>query len=175
MAQACTSIDADTRAKCIQVFGQYVKKEKAKSDLSEAEMKIGKGTTVKKILQSIGQDKAVNKCDASILPKYQDKKTKTISAEDFVDKVLPDLAGSPDKLSLWAKKIADQLETLQSDKTKKDTGVVGRLTDTSKYTGSHQERFDSSGKGKGTSGRKDIAANDGYVQGYKEKDSYDKK
>ena len=27
--------------------------------------------------------------------------------------------------------------------------TVARLTDTSKYTGSHKERFDSSGKGKG--------------------------
>ena len=29
------------------------------------------------------------------------------------------------------------------------SGAVNRLTDTSQYTGSHKERFDSSGKGKG--------------------------
>ncbi|XP_026285279.1 tubulin polymerization-promoting protein homolog isoform X2 [Frankliniella occidentalis] len=55
------------------------------------------------------------------------------------------------------------------------TGGVDRLTDTSKYTGSHKERFDASGKGKGLEGRADIADNSGYVQGYKEKDTYEKK
>nr|XP_033797733.1 tubulin polymerization-promoting protein family member 3-like [Geotrypetes seraphini] len=35
------------------------------------------------------------------------------------------------------------------------SGAVERLTDTSKYTGSHKERFDESGKGKGKSGRED--------------------
>lgn len=49
-----------------------------------------------------------------------------------------------------------------------------RLTDSSKYTGSHKERFDASGKGKGKDGRTDAGPSDGYVQGYKERDSYDK-
>lgn len=50
------------------------------------------------------------------------------------------------------------------------------MTDTSKYTGSHKERFDESGKGKGLEGRKDHDANaaEGYVGGYKGKDTYDK-
>lgn len=34
-------------------------------------------------------------------------------------------------------------------------GGVSRLTDTSKYTGSHKERFDESGKGKGIAGREE--------------------
>ena len=56
------------------------------------------------------------------------------------------------------------------------TGGVDRMTDTSKYTGSHKERFDESGKGKGLEGRKDYDANasEGYVGGYKGKDTYDK-
>ena len=55
-------------------------------------------------------------------------------------------------------------------------GAVDRLTDTSKYTGSHKERFDESGKGKGLEGRKDFdeKADAGYVGGYKGKDTYDK-
>ena len=50
------------------------------------------------------------------------------------------------------------------------------MTDTSKYTGSHKERFDDSGKGKGLEGRKDFDSNaaEGYVGGYKGKDTYDK-
>ncbi|XP_065065091.1 tubulin polymerization-promoting protein family member 2-like [Rhopilema esculentum] len=56
-------------------------------------------------------------------------------------------------------------------------GGVDRLTDTSKYTGSHKERFDESGKGKGLEGRKDFdeKAASGYVGGYKGKDTYDGK
>ena len=53
-------------------------------------------------------------------------------------------------------------------------GGVDRLTDTSQYTGSHKERFDESGKGKGIDGRKDVADNSGYVGNYKGEDTYDK-
>ena len=56
--------------------------------------------------------------------------------------------------------------------------MVDRLTDTTKYTGSHRERFDDDGKGKGLDGR--YATDDaiqnglsGYVTGYKDKDTYD--
>ena len=50
------------------------------------------------------------------------------------------------------------------------------MTDTSKYTGSHKERFDEGGKGKGLEGRKDFddKAAEGYVGGQKGKDTYDK-
>ncbi|XP_007905750.1 tubulin polymerization-promoting protein family member 3 [Callorhinchus milii] len=54
-------------------------------------------------------------------------------------------------------------------------GAVERLTDTSKYTGSHKERFDESGKGKGLSGREDIKDNTGYVGNYKGAGTYDEK
>jgi hypothetical protein len=55
------------------------------------------------------------------------------------------------------------------------SGAVDRLTDASKYTGSHKERFDEEGKGKGITGRKDLVDDSGYVTGYKEKGSYTKK
>lgn len=41
------------------------------------------------------------------------------------------------------------------------------MTDTKLYTGSHKERFDESGKGKGIDGRKYVAEQDGYVTGFK--------
>lgn len=53
--------------------------------------------------------------------------------------------------------------------------TVSRLTDTSKFTGSHKERFDPSGRGKGKAGREDIVDKSGYVSGYKHKGSYEKK
>merc|ERR1712142_839730 len=64
----------------------------------------------------------------------------------------------------------------QNTGTKVATGNnVGKMTDTSQYTGAHKERFDESGKGKGKEGRENVTANDGYVTGYKGKDTYDKK
>merc|ERR1711915_124639 len=50
---------------------------------------------------------------------------------------------------------------------------VAKMTDTSQYTGAHKERFDESGHGKGKEGRENVTANDGYVTGYKGKDTYD--
>jgi len=55
------------------------------------------------------------------------------------------------------------------------SGAVDRLTDTSKYTGSHKERFDDEGRGKGIAGRKENIDESGYVTGYKEKDTCGKK
>ncbi|KAJ6653004.1 hypothetical protein lerEdw1_010209 [Lerista edwardsae] len=52
--------------------------------------------------------------------------------------------------------------------------AVERLTDTSKYTGTHKERFDESGKGKGIAGRAELADNSGYVGNYKGAGTYDK-
>lgn len=52
---------------------------------------------------------------------------------------------------------------------------MDRLTDATKYTGSHKERFDEEGKGKGIAGRKDLVDDSGYVTGYKEKGTFDKK
>ena len=46
-------------------------------------------------------------------------------------------------------------------------GAVDRLTDVSKFTGSHKERFTEDGKGRGVAGRKDVADNAGYVTGFK--------
>ena len=53
--------------------------------------------------------------------------------------------------------------------------AVDRLTDTTKYTGSHKERFDGSGKGKGKAGREDIPDTSGYVAAYKGSGTYEDK
>lgn len=56
----------------------------------------------------------------------------------------------------------------------KAASTVDRLTDVTKYTGSHKQRFDETGKGKGIAGRKDVPDASGYVQGYQNKDTYSK-
>ncbi|XP_046689330.1 tubulin polymerization-promoting protein isoform X1 [Silurus meridionalis] len=53
--------------------------------------------------------------------------------------------------------------------------TVSRLTDTTKFTGSHKERFDQTGRGKGKAGRVDLVNTSGYVSGYKHAGSYQKK
>lgn len=55
------------------------------------------------------------------------------------------------------------------------TAAVGRLTDTSRYTGSHKERFDDSGKGRGREGREELVEDTGYVGAYKNAGTYDGK
>ncbi|XP_060519782.1 tubulin polymerization-promoting protein homolog [Cylas formicarius] len=57
----------------------------------------------------------------------------------------------------------------------KNTSTVERLMDSSKFTGTHKQRFDDSGKGKGIAGRKDLVDTSGYVSGYQHKDTFDKK
>lgn len=54
------------------------------------------------------------------------------------------------------------------------TAAVDRLTDSAKYTGSSRMRFDESGRGRGIDGRRDKPDGSGYVQGYDNKNSYDK-
>jgi len=53
-------------------------------------------------------------------------------------------------------------------------GAVGRLTDARGFTGSHRQRFDGEGRGRGAAGRRDDPDKSGYVSGYKNKDTYSK-
>ena len=53
--------------------------------------------------------------------------------------------------------------------------AVDRLTDASRYTGSHKERFDESGKGRGREGREELVENTGYVGAYRNAGTYDSK
>uniref|UniRef100_A0AAZ3QCN1 Tubulin polymerization-promoting protein family member 3 n=1 Tax=Oncorhynchus tshawytscha TaxID=74940 RepID=A0AAZ3QCN1_ONCTS len=55
------------------------------------------------------------------------------------------------------------------------TAAVDRLTDTTKYTGSHKERFDESGKGRGKGGREELVEETGYVGSYKNAGTYEEK
>ncbi|XP_040272670.1 tubulin polymerization-promoting protein family member 2 [Bufo bufo] len=73
-------------------------------------------------------------------------------------------------------KLVEAKEPASMGTTKAVTaGAVDRLTDTSKYTGSHKERFDESGKGKGLAGREELTDGSGYVGAYKGAGTCDKK
>ncbi|XP_075685455.1 tubulin polymerization-promoting protein family member 2 [Rhinoderma darwinii] len=73
-------------------------------------------------------------------------------------------------------KLVEGKEPANTGTTKAVTaGAVDRLTDTSKYTGSHKDRFDESGKGRGLAGREELTDDSGYVGAYKGVGAYDKK
>ncbi|XP_008582334.1 PREDICTED: tubulin polymerization-promoting protein family member 2 [Galeopterus variegatus] len=83
---------------------------------------------------------------------------------------------NPDEALEGIYKLMEGQDPATTGVTKATTvGAVDRLTDTSKYTGSHKERFDESGKGKGIAGREEVTDNSGYVSGYKGAGTYDKK
>lgn len=76
--------------------------------------------------------------------------------------------------------VVAKLSSVSGPSTAGTTGVanannVARMTDASKYTGAHKERFDESGKGKGLEGREDKADSSGYVGNYKGAGTFDKK
>ncbi|KAH7979926.1 hypothetical protein HPB49_012044 [Dermacentor silvarum] len=54
-------------------------------------------------------------------------------------------------------------------------GAVARLTDHTKYMGTHKQRFDEAGKGRGKEGRQDVPSESGYVSGYKDEGNYNKR
>uniref|UniRef100_A0A672LG86 Tubulin polymerization-promoting protein family member 3 n=2 Tax=Sinocyclocheilus grahami TaxID=75366 RepID=A0A672LG86_SINGR len=112
---------------------------------------------------------------------FRAKTSRVITYEEF-QKALEELA--PKRFKIQSKEEALQsIYTLIEGKEPTNvgvtkvakTGAVDRLTDTSKYTGSHKERFDDSGKGKGKGGREEIVEHTGYVGAYKDAGTYEEK
>ncbi|CRK95875.1 CLUMA_CG009322, isoform A [Clunio marinus] len=120
-------------------------------------------------------DKKITTTDTGI--HFKKLKSLKVSYVDY-QKFLEDLAKTKGvELSEIKSKLAGCGAPGSNSATKasaKTAETVARLTDTSKYTGSHKQRFDETGKGKGIAGRKDIPDGSGYVAGYQHKDSYDK-
>ncbi|CAH1959731.1 unnamed protein product [Acanthoscelides obtectus] len=107
-------------------------------------------------------DKKLTTTDTAI--SFGKLKSKTITFKDFCN-FIEDLASQK---KIPSDEIKDKLIHCGQPGMNKQTqavksGAVDRLTDTSKYTGSHKERFDESGKGKGVAGREDVAEDTGYV------------
>ncbi|XP_026479318.1 TPPP family protein CG45057-like [Ctenocephalides felis] len=103
-------------------------------------------------------------------------KSRTLTFENYL-KFIDDLALSKnvDSKEIKAKLKHSGMPGLAAGATIVEvTSALQRLTDPSTYTGTHAQRFDRSGKGKGKAGREDSTSNDGYVQGYKHKNTYDK-
>ncbi|XP_068953827.1 tubulin polymerization-promoting protein family member 2 [Petaurus breviceps papuanus] len=126
--------------------------------------------------------KAVTSTDVDIVfSKVKEKNSRTINWNQF--QVAMKELGQKKFKGKKAEEALESIFTLMKDKGPVASGVtkavavggVDRLTDTSKYTGSHKDRFDESGKGKGKAGRDDTKENSGYVSGYKGAGTYDEK
>ncbi|KAM4600983.1 tubulin polymerization-promoting protein [Polymixia lowei] len=116
-----------------------------------------------------------------VFSKVKKKSSRTVTFDEF-KAALGELARKK-----YKEKTAEEAEAevfkLIEGKTPVIAGVtkavasptVSRLTDTTKFTGSHKERFDNSGRGKGKAGRVDMVDTSGYVSGYKHAGSYEKK
>lgn len=130
----------------------------------------------------VADGKAVTGTDVDIVfSKVKGKSARVINYEEF-KKALEELAtkrfkgkSKEEAFNAICQLVAGK-EPANLGVTKAKTGgAVERLTDTSKYTGSHKERFDESGKGKGIAGRQDILDDSGYVSAYKNAGTYDAK
>lgn len=116
-------------------------------------------------------DKKITTTDTGI--HFKKFKSMKISYSDY-NKFLEDLAKTKKvELDEIKSKLANcGAPGVVSVSAGKATSAVERLTDPSKYTGSHKERFDATGKGKGIAGRKNVVDGSGYVTGYQHKDTY---
>lgn len=118
-------------------------------------------------------DKKITTTDTGI--HFKKLKSMKLSFEDY-NKFLEDLAKTKKvELEEIKSKLANcGAPGVHNATPGKAAETVARLTDTSKYTGSHKQRFDETGKGKGIAGRKDLPDGSGYVTGYGHKNTYDK-
>ncbi|BFZ17736.1 hypothetical protein BsWGS_20775 [Bradybaena similaris] len=178
-------------AKLASAFKHYVEVSSVGQTLTEAGKKEIKDKGMNKMLKECCGDAAAKASEAQVFPKYCDKKTKKLHLDVFLGDFLIELAATiiqnkkkltkrPDLTDAEVVTLADELKeqiAAKSDakpKAVKVDTVTARLTDTKSYTGSHKERFDEAGKGKGIAGRKNLVDESGYVTGYKHEGTYDK-
>ncbi|KAL0994270.1 hypothetical protein UPYG_G00120050 [Umbra pygmaea] len=116
-----------------------------------------------------------------VFTKVKSKTARVVTFEQF-SQALSELAPKRFK-GKGQEEALQQLYSLLAGKEPANVGVtkvakaaaVDRLTDTTKFTGAHKERFDESGKGRGKAGREDIPDASGYVSAYKGKGTYEEK
>ncbi|XP_068595511.1 tubulin polymerization-promoting protein family member 3 [Brachionichthys hirsutus] len=116
-----------------------------------------------------------------VFSKVKQKTSRVITYEEFV-RALVELA--PKRFKGQSKeealesifKLVEGRDPSNAGVTKvAKTAAVDRLTDSSRFTGSHKERFDQSGRGRGREGREEVVQNTGYVGAYKNAGTYDDK
>ncbi|XP_069123970.1 tubulin polymerization-promoting protein family member 2-like isoform X2 [Argopecten irradians] len=171
--------DAEVDELCCKLK-EYAKLTKKENITSMAIGKISKDNLLWKDIKT--------ELDCAIFPQCKDDKSKpymTINKEScrkFIEKSAEKIAEKKKKKTApdgtcWERELLKNLKstTLTGVTKQSATGNVKGMTDASKYTGSHKERFDKDGKGKGIDGREERHENTGYVGEYKGDGTYDKK
>lgn len=107
-----------------------------------------------------------------IFAKAKTKTERRISYDQFctavsmmADKRYPEQAGDNALEALMKKVITSQGPKASSATVADSTGIYSKLTDSSLYTGSHKERFNADGSGKGLDGRDKIVKGTGSSRG----------
>ncbi|XP_077347922.1 tubulin polymerization-promoting protein isoform X1 [Lithobates pipiens] len=126
--------------------------------------------------------KTVTTTDVDIIfSKVKAKSCRTITFQQFSD-ALEELAlqrfkdhEKEEAVSMMHKLVEGKSPVIAGVTKAVSSPTVSRLTDVSKFTGSHKERFDPSGKGRGKAGREDLVDRSGYVAGYKHAGTYNQK
>ncbi|CAF1129539.1 unnamed protein product [Adineta steineri] len=96
------------------------------------------------------------------------KGTKTFEIKGFkalIDRIAESKSVNYDEI--LAKINANQGPRLNHVTEIANKDITDRMTNTTQYTGTHKERFDEDGHGKGKEGRTDEIISTGYVQGFK--------
>jgi len=149
-------------------------------------------TPFMKCMEACGMKAYKTNVEASVWPKFQDKAKKVPvdkCATGLIDAIAADVVMKKNKAKSPPPASDPAVQELATDIRNKMAARAGkaavaapkvdattaRLTDASGYTGSHKERFNADGTGKGIDGRTDRADNSGYVGNYKGEGTYDKK
>eukprot|EP00096_Caligus_rogercresseyi_P000076 TRINITY_DN1018_c0_g1_i1.p1 TRINITY_DN1018_c0_g1~~TRINITY_DN1018_c0_g1_i1.p1 ORF type:complete len:226 (-),score=73.01 TRINITY_DN1018_c0_g1_i1:1406-2083(-) len=122
---------------------------------------------------SLFEKKTLSTIDTGIAFRKVGKNAVKISFTDW-NKYLDEIGRTKklDANEIRSKLISCGKPGLSKTTTVPKSSALDRLTDPSRYGGTHKERFDASGKGKGKLGREDPKSL-GYVSGYKHKGTYD--
>ncbi|XP_076355835.1 tubulin polymerization-promoting protein homolog isoform X2 [Tachypleus tridentatus] len=119
--------------------------------------------------------KKITTTDTGIYFKQVAKAKKTLNLNEynqFLEKIARNKKMDVDEIKVKLSSCGAPGTSVKVSPTSSGT-VVSRLTDHTKFTGSHKSRFDESGKGKGKEGRQDLVDGSGYVHGYKHAGTYD--
>lgn len=119
-------------------------------------------------------DKKITTTDTGIYYKMVAKTKRTLPIKEY-EQFLETLAKNKKAdVAEMKQKMASCGPPATSKTTPTSTGgAISRLTDHTKYTGTHKLRFDDTGKGRGKEGRADKPNTAGYVQGYKDQGTYE--
>ncbi|CAI9729942.1 Hypothetical predicted protein [Octopus vulgaris] len=170
-----------------EVFRAFTKLAGAKTPEDEKQMN---SKACAKMVKDCLPKEVVTIADASIFPKYKEKGKQFLLINNFHLFIRgcaheyaknksknPKLPEGDPQVDKYYEDFVEMLKkgrpNVKEVKISK-TGNVAGLTDVAGYTGTHKERFDEEGKGKGMTGRKEMVDNSGYVGAYKGEGTYDK-